>query len=202
MLWYRHQTGLLFPVTFGSGIILCWHTGTTVVHRTRPPPLGHPYSLCCKHTETFLIATTVSRYQVMKAPCPAVSKLQKATISFDDDVLTLSIIAHFPEVQPRGHKNRLLYVQKKRLDGRKQKNICTAVPVRKRTVLLIASCDAPSRITCNQIITGTYPWYISTQVHPKKNTRYIGTYVHPKKNTWYEKRKKGNTGDNGNTMFQ
>ena len=98
MLWYRHQTGLLFPVTFGSGIILCWHTGTTVVHRTRPPPLGHPYSLCCKHTETFLIATTVSRYQDMKAPCPAVSKLQKATISFDDDVLTLSIIAHFPEV--------------------------------------------------------------------------------------------------------
>ena len=38
---------------------------------------------------------------------------------------------------------------KKRLDGGiKQNNMWTAVPVRKRTVLLITSCSIPSRITC------------------------------------------------------
>ena len=57
---------------------------------------------------------------------------------------------------------------KKRLDGRKQNNTRTAVPVRKVTVL--TSCDTPSRITCNQIITGTYPWYIRTCVHPTKKS--------------------------------
>ena len=53
------------------------------------------------------------------------------------------------------------------LDGRKQHIMSTAVPVRKKTVL--TSCGVPSRITCNESIPGTYPWYmhISKYIHTK-----------------------------------
>ena len=92
--------------------------------------------------------------------------------SLYDDLTT----AYIPSSLARGHKTGY----KKPLDGRNQSNTCTAVPVRKgngattvlqryyngtTTVLqwyyngTTTPCGIPSRITCNQQIPGTYPWY-------------------------------------------
>ena len=66
---------------------------------------------------------------------------------------------------------------KKRLDGRKQNKTCTAVPTRKGTVL--TGCGIPSRITCNEIILETYPWYI----RPPENEDY-GRVITPSQDHW------------------
>ena len=67
----------------------------------------------------------------------------------NDDVLIL-LIAHFPEIWDVVTKN----ATKKRLDVRKHHNMCTAVPAREGT--LLTTCCVPSRITCIEMLTGTY----------------------------------------------
>lgn len=51
-----------------------------------------------------------------------------------------------------------------------QNNTCTAVPVRKGTVLM--SFCMPSRITCERnILPGTCPWYLLTYIRKKERRR-------------------------------
>lgn len=49
----------------------------------------------------------------------------------------------------------------------------TAVSARKGTVPLMTSCGIriPSRITCDQLIPGSYSWYIRIYVRPKKRKK-------------------------------
>lgn len=83
----------------------------------------------------------------------------------DDDVLRVLLLWLKFLKSSTWTQNRVL--QKQRLDGRKQNNMCTAVSTRKGTVP--TSCGVPSCITCNEIILGTCPWYIHTHLRtPEK----------------------------------
>ena len=77
---------------------------------------------------------------------------------------------------------------KKRLNARKKNSTCIAVAARKGTIP--TNCRIPSRITCNAIISGTYPWYIRT---PEKKEGHKGKKQKGKRR---KKRKKNETKTN------
>ena len=65
---------------------------------------------------------------------------------------------------------------------------CTAFPARKGTVL--TSCGTPSRITCNERIPGTYPWYAVRIPEKKTYEGQKGKKEKGKEKTRKEKRNK------------
>ena len=77
----------------------------------------------------------------------------------DDDVLTL---AHFTEILPEAAKQ---VVTKTHLDDKHKRALRTVGSYQPVKEAALTSCGIPSRITCNQIAPGTYPWFC---VHAKK----------------------------------
>ena len=89
---------------------------------------------------------------------------------------SLTTSGRFSSSPARGYKTGL---KKKRLDGRKRSNTCTAaVPVRRGNGT-ITSCGILCLITCSEIAPRTWPWYmrINRITHDRNVTHSLQTRV-------------------------
>ena len=74
----------------------------------------------------------------------------------DDDVLTF---ARFPEILAVVTKTDCSKNASRWEKTNKYELVRRAVPDQSVRETVLTSCGIPSRITCNQLITGLYPWY-------------------------------------------
>ena len=133
-------------------------TNALAAEPRRPALVGHPlYQIAIKPPAVPL--TKGPRTADAGATVPQ----QSFVWSLEDDVFTLLAAQFFPLKSGPWSQNRLKHFL---WEKNKTKQVHRSIYQQYAKGTVLTSCGTPSRITCNQNIPGTKPWYVL--VHPKK----------------------------------